>query len=160
MSASNAIQNQHPILALAPAADAFAGTVRTKVIKLANAETIIFTILRGTSTGGTGVSTVTLNSCPDDTPSSRTAIPFRYRVCTSDDTQGNWTECAATGFDMTAGSNQTYQVSIEASELEDGEEWVELTMVEDENDDPCTGAVLAQLFDLKYAGDAPPTALA
>jgi hypothetical protein len=150
----------HTIKGIDPVADAFAGTVYSDVVSMRNYKTAIFTIYRGVSTGGTGTSTVTVQACSDTTPSARSAVAFRYQVCTTGDTWGEIIECANTGFAITVGSSQLYRVFVDASVLgELGYEFVQLKLVE-AVDDPSVGCVLIELVEGKDEKEVPETAIA
>lgn len=115
MSRKVLTQYGHIVTALAPVADAFAGTVRTDVFNMENYLGCEFIIQK--AVGTTGTSTITVNACDDAVPTTRTAIPFRYRACTSGDTWGALTNATSAGFTTTAGSNQLYEIIVDAAEL-------------------------------------------
>ena len=105
----------HAIPVLYPVADAFNGTINTDIVDV-QGEGILFEIVKGI--GATGTSTVTVDACSTIGPAATTAVDFIYRISTTPDTWGEWTATAlAAGFVTTAGSNQMYQVYVDASEL-------------------------------------------
>lgn len=87
-----------------PVANAFAGTVSSDVVDMADFERIVF--VRYDGVGTTGTSTVTVEACSDTTPSATTAIPFSYRQILSGDTEGTLTNATSAGFTTTAGSSK------------------------------------------------------
>jgi hypothetical protein len=130
----------HVAVGIYPVADMFDGTVRSDVFNMKNYMGCEFHIIKGIGT--TGTSTITVNACDDVVPSNRTAIPFRYRIQSSGDTWGAVTVATATGFTTTAGSNQVYEIIVDASELaKAGYGYVELTAIEVVNS-PVAGCVM------------------
>jgi hypothetical protein len=150
-------QNGHIVQGLPPVADAFAGTVRSDVISMKNHRQCTFVIQKGVGT--TGTSTVTVNGCDDTTPTTRTAIPFKYRVNTSGDTWGDVTVATASGFATTAGSNHLYEIIVDGDELGDlGFGYVELNLVE-VVDSAVLAGILVILQEPSYAQAIPMTAI-
>ena len=94
----------------------------------------------------------------DVTPTTSTAILFKYRTCTSGDTFGAWTDATASGFTTDAGADQIYEISITADQLSGTDKYVRMQMTEGV-DNPCDGAVLAILTSPRYAEDVMPTVL-
>jgi len=146
----------HLVKGLDPIADAFAGTVYSDVISLKAHEEIEFVIYKGVGT--TGTSTVTVESCDDTTPSTSTAIVFRYQAITSGDTHGAMTAATTAGFTTTAGSSQLYKIVVKASDLSSDDGYVRLKMVEVAND-PVLGGVLAILRKPRYDDAVQATAI-
>jgi len=146
----NMLENRHWIPGIYPAADFMAGTVRTDVMKCQSAQGAEFIIFRGDATAGTETGTVTVQACDDVTPTTTAAVPFWYRTSTTPDTWSAWTHVANTGFTMTAGDNQLYEVYVEGSELAaNGYAYVRLQIVEVVND-PVVGAVLMSIVGPRY----------
>lgn len=115
-----------------PVADAFDSTVRSDVYNMSAWYRGLFIIYCGVGT--TGTSTITVNACDNVTPSTRSAIPFRYREVLSGDTEGAITSATAAGYVTTAGSSKIILVEIDASALApSGYGFVELTAVESVN---------------------------
>ena len=104
----------HQVPGIYPVADAYDTTAATDIIKMP-AEGILFTRFDGIGT--TGTDTVTVLACDNVTPSNTHAVAFKYRVSTTPDTWGAWTEATTAGFATTAGSNQVYQIWVAAEEL-------------------------------------------
>jgi hypothetical protein len=137
----------HSVPGIYPVADAFAGTAATDIIEV-QGEGILFTIFKGVGTTGTSV--ITVLACDDTTPSNTSAVPFKYRISTTPDTWGEWTDVANTGFTTTAGSNQLYEVWAAAeAQASTGYAYVKLVATESVND-PVVGAVLAQVVGGRY----------
>jgi len=136
--------------------DIFNGNPATDVVNLSQWEEITFIIQKGA--GATGTATITVESCDDTTPTTSTAVAFRYRLCTSGDTFGAWTAVASTGFTTTAGANQVYEVNIRASELSTTDKYVRMQCTEVANS-PCDGGICAILTGPRYAEDINATVL-
>ena len=144
----NSVSKRHAIPVLYPVADAFAGTVNTDVIEV-QGEGVLFEITKGVGT--TGTSTITVLSCDDTTPSNTTAVAFIYRISTTPDTWGNWTAATTTGFTTTAGSNQMYQIYVDAQALAaNNRAYAQLRAVE-VVDAAVLGGVNAYIENTRYA---------
>lgn len=142
-------ENQHIVNAIAPDADVFSGTVGSDVIDVKNFSHVTFLVQKGV--GATGTQTLTVLACDDTTPTTTSAIPFKYRACTSGDTFGALTDATTAGFATTAGSNQMYAIEVDISELGDtGYNYLQLNSVE-VVDSPVDGGVLAILSGPRYA---------
>ena len=144
-------ENHHFVKGLDPIANAFAGTVRSDVVNMKNYHKATFVVFCGVGLVGTSV--ITVNACPDVTPSARSAVPFHYREITTGDTPGTLTAALAAGYTSTAGSSKIIVVEVDSQALaQDGNdyEYVELNMVES-----AVGAVLGGLLvilsDPRYA---------
>lgn len=150
-------QHVHFVKGLDPVADAFAGTVGSEVVNMKAYSKATFVIHKGVGT--TGTSTITMEACDDVTPSSTTAIPFRYKAITSGDTEGAFTAATTAGFATTAGSSQMYVIEVNAEELGDtGYGYLRMKAVEVAND-PVLAGVLIMLHGSRYAQDIPATAI-
>jgi len=137
----------HIMSGVIPVADAFAGTVATDVLEM-QGEGILFTRYDGA--GAVGTSVVTVLACDDIVPTTTHAVAFKYRVSTTPDTWGAWTEATVTGFTTTAGASQLYQIWASAEEQAHiGYGYVKAVFTESA-DDPVTGCVIAQLFGGRY----------
>lgn len=133
-------QNGHVAVGIYPVADMFDTVQHSDVFNMKNFTGCTFYIVKGVGTSGT--STITVSACDDIVPSNRTAIPFRYRKQSTLDTWGAVTAATSAGFDTTAGSNQVYEIIVDASELaKAGFGYVELTATEVVNS-PVVGMVL------------------
>lgn len=143
-----AVEKFHAVPVLYPVADGFAGTINTDIVECLG-EGIVFEITKGV--GLTGTSTITIDACDDITPTNTTAVAFMYRISTTPDTWGAWTQALAAGFATTAGSNQMYQCYVDASELAaEGYGYARLTGVE-VVDNPVLGGVTAYVVNTRYS---------
>lgn len=141
----------HWVSGVVPVADAFTGTVSTDIFEVLGQGALF---IRHDGAGATGTSTVTVEACDDITPSNSAAVAFMYRVCTTGDTWGNWTQATSTGFATTAGANQMYQIYVDAAVLaEQGYGYVRAKFTE-LVDNPVTGGVLCAVVGLRY-GEQP-----
>ncbi len=141
------VSKRHAIPVLYPVADAFAGTVTTDVIE-AQGEGVLFEITKGVGT--TGTSTITVLSADDTTPTTTAAVAFIYRISTTPDSWGAWTEATTAGFATTAGSNQMYQIYVDAARsAANNYRYMQLQAVEVAND-PVLGGVTAYVENTRY----------
>ena len=140
-------QEIHWVKGIDPIANAFAGTVYSDVFELWGHEAL-FIIYKGVGTTGTSI--VTVEACSTIGPAATTAVPFRYRTCTTGDTWGAWTSVANTGFLTTAGSSQLYEIRVDAGDVgAAGYGFVRLKMVESAAS-AVLGGVLCGVVALRY----------
>ena len=152
------LEELHVISGLAPVADAGNGTVYTDVVNMENAARALFTMHKGV--GATGTSTITIEACDDVTPSTTSAIPFRYAQVTTGDTAGTVTAATSAGFTTTAGNATIVQVEVDAGELAaSGYGYCRMKMVE-VVDSPVLFGVTIQLGGLRTSNDAGDTYIA
>ncbi len=145
------VSKRHAIPVLYPVADALAGTVTTDVVEVLG-EGVLFEITKGV--GATGTSTITVLSCDDVTPTTTAAVAFMYRISTTPDVWGAWTQATTAGFDLSAGSNQMYQVYVNAQALAaNNYGYAQLSAVE-VVDSPVVAGINAYIERLRYA-DSP-----
>ena len=152
-------QYGHWVKGLDPVADAFAGTVRSDVVRGGNHRSVTFLIIKGA--GATGTSTITVEANDDVTPTNSTAIPFKYRACTTGDTWGALTDATTAGFATTAGSSQLYEIIVDTDELGHqgtGYKYVSLKAVE-VVDSPVLGGILIMMNQPRIAQATPATAI-
>jgi hypothetical protein len=144
-------ETAHYVKGIDPVADAFSGTAATDIV---NAEAYHKTqFIMYTGAGVTGTSVLTVQACSDVSASATTAVPFRYRAITSDDTQGALTAATTSGFTTTAGASQIYVVEVDNDELAaTGYGYVRLVATESA-DAPQLGCVLIQQYEARYAQD-------
>lgn len=144
----------HWTIGLAPVADAYSGTVYSDVVKVSGEG---MGWIRIDGVGLLGTSTITVEACDDVTPTNSTAVAFMYKISTTPDTWGTWTQATTTGFTTTAGSNQVYSIYVDASECAaEGYAYARLKMVEVAND-PVVGCVLQGVVTPNY--NIPPATL-
>lgn len=147
----------HIVNALVPVADAFSGTVYSDVISMKDWNHISFAVQCGA--GATGTSTITVEACDDVTPTTVSAIPFKYQACVSGDTFGALTDAAATGFTTTAVANKMYKIEVDSSALAAlGYGYIRLKAVE-VVDSPVLGGILAVLTEPRYGKEIADTAI-
>lgn len=147
----------HVEMGLAPVADAFSGTVTSDVVNMKNHGRVRFLVFSGVGT--TGTSTITVEACDDTTPTTTSAIPFRYRRTAAAGTPGAITAATSAGFTTTAGSNQIYEIEVDAEALAaSGYGYVRLKAVEVVND-PVLGGILILMENAKFAGASPSSAV-
>ncbi len=138
------LERLHFVKGIDPIADAFAGTVATDVFEVKGEGAWA---MRYHGVGATGTSTVTAEACDDVTPTNSTAVAFMYRICTTGDTWGAWTQATTAGFATTAGSSQMYEMYVPASELgAEGYGYCRFKFVE-VADDPVLGGVLCAVVN-------------
>jgi hypothetical protein len=147
----------HPVVGLYPVANAFAGTVYSDIVNLANYASAEFTIIKGV--GASGTATITMEACDNANGDNPVAVPFYYQAYTgSDDVPGAVTAATTAGFVTTAGSNQRYEIQVDSQKL-GSKSWLRLKSVE-----VVASAVLGmidiELEGPRYATDIPATAIA
>lgn len=147
----------HVVNVLAPAANAFAGVVPTKVINMKNWGCACFVVQCGV--GAVGTATITIEACNDATPTLTTAIPFFYQECVTGDTYGPITQAPATGFTTAAASNKVYKVCVLDNTLATtGYGYVRLKSTEVVVG-AISGGVVAVLTDGRFESETPGTVL-
>ncbi len=156
MASAQLLERLHFAKGIDPVADAFTGTKRSDVYAMRDYESMLFALYMGV--GATGTSTITVNSCDDITPTTRTAIAFKSRDILTTDVQGVITARAAAGYIPAAGSSKIVLVEVAAQDLVDGDAFVELTLVESV-DSPVLGGILAIMGEGRYKEDVSPTVL-
>ncbi len=127
--------------------DIFDGDPATDVVSMENYDAIVFIITK--NAGAVGTATITVESCDDATPSTATAIPFKYRATTSGNTRGAITSATASGFATTAGANQLYEIEVSAEDLSGSDPFVRMQCTEVAND-PCDGAIISMAAIGRY----------
>lgn len=129
MALDRLLQNAKFVNALPPIADAYeSGPNSTDVINMQDWRHITFILQEGVGT--TGTATITVESCDDVTPTTTTAVAFRYKTMTSGDTEGDTTQATSSGFGSTAGSDHQYMIEIDATELSGTDQFVRLKLTE------------------------------
>lgn len=128
--------------ALAPDADAFAGTKTTDLFNMGLVLSACFLGIH--AAGATGDYTITVEACDNNSGDNPVAIAFRFRQIVSPAVQfhgAEWSEIAATGKEIDAGANQAWQVGLVGSDMPDGKPWVRVKTVE-AADSPVDGAIV------------------
>jgi hypothetical protein len=122
----------HWIGGIAPNADFAAGTVNTDIVECAG-EGLLGIVWYGTN-ASSGASTLTVDACDNTTPSNTTAVAFQYRVSTTFDTWGSWTQATTAGFTVGGSADSMWQIYVPAAELAGaGYAYGRITMVESTN---------------------------
>jgi len=152
-------QGFHPIHCSTVAAceDMFNGDPASDVISLAKYGKVIFFIVL--NAGATGTATITVESCDDVTPSTSTAVAFKYWVCTTPDVWGDMQSATSSGFATTAGATAMYAIEIDATELSSTDSFVRMQCTE-VVDSPVDGNFMAIAGNPRYAQEVKPTAIA
>ncbi len=155
-------QHFHPIhcatsAIIAANEDMFNGDPATDVISMKKYGKVIFFIIMNAN-AGSGAATITIESCDDVTPTTSTAIAFKYWACTTPDVWGDMTAATTAGFSA-SGSNNMYAIEIDASELSGTDSFVRMQCTETQSD-AIDGAIMAIAGDARYLQEVKPTALA
>jgi len=135
--------------------DMFNGNPATDVIHLDHYRECTFVIIK--NAGGTGTATITVESCDDVTPSTTTAVAFKYRKIQDPDTHGAWTDATSSGFTTAAEADVIYEVVVYADGLSGTDEFVRMQCTEVDST-ACDGAIYAYLTDPRYVDSDPDTA--
>lgn len=130
--------------------------VYTDVFNLAKYRKALFVLQK--AGGATGTVTITVESCDNTTPTTPTAVAFKYKASTTLDTFGATTACASTGLATTAGADQCYLIEVDASDLDDTDKYVRLKCTELVNA-AFEGTVLTILGDARIDEDVHDTAI-
>ena len=158
------LSDHHIVSGLYPVADAFATSMTTDYVNLANYRRVIFVIHTGVNTGGTANGVITVLAASDAAGTGAGAVAFKYRRSASSTTVDTWgalTDAASTGVAMTAASNNLYIVEVTADQVEGadpGNPFVALKVTEDTND-PIVAGVLIILAEPRYPQAVPVTAI-
>ncbi len=132
-------------------AQAFDATVNSDVVSMRDYNTCIFIVHWGVGTTGTTV--LTVEAVSNVGASNPETVKFYYR-----ENQDAITLAATTGFNTTAGSNQTIMIEVKADFLPASKPFVQLQAVENDND-PLLGGVLIMLMDPRHPQDQLPVAV-
>lgn len=151
------IQTNHFVKGLDPVANAFAGTVRSKIVNMGGFEVALFLIFAGVGT--TGTTLVTIEASDDTVPTNVSAIPFYYREVLSGDTEGAFTAATTAGFTTTAGSSRIVEVAVHASAMAaSGYKYLSMKCVE-QTASAVLGGILISLSGARDTYDAHATAI-
>ncbi len=141
------VDADHFVIAIAPVADAFAGTKTSDVIKV-DGDGIEFQVWTGV--GATGTSTFTVLACDDVTPTTTAAVAFWYKEITADPGDADWTLATTAGFTRTAGTNYACRIWVPADLIgANGYGYAQLKAVE-VVDSPVLGGVVARVVNTNY----------
>ena len=143
--------------------DIFESNVSSDVINLSAWEGVVFIVTK--LAGATGTATATINSCDNVTPSTATAVAFRYRYSTTPDTFTAWADATSSGVAITAGADEVWEFAIASSDLYKGtatapvnDQYVRLVLTETEST-AVDGSVATILYGPKYGHEIPGTVL-
>ena len=92
-----------------------ATTVYTDIVNVREYSRCTFVLYEGA--GATGTHTLTIEASDDVSASNVAAVPFRYRLITTGDTEGAITAATTAGFTTTAGASHEYVLEVETSEM-------------------------------------------
>lgn len=103
---------------------------------------------------------IIVNSCSAATSGTVTAIPFRLakEETANGDTLSAFEEVAAAGYTPSANNGILYVIELDASELIDGQPWVELSLTNGSNS--VIASAVAVLTGARYQGSQNATAIA
>jgi hypothetical protein len=138
--------------------DIFAGNPATDVISMSKYGQVAFQIIINAN-GSVGSAVITIESCDDVTPSTTTAIAFKYWACTTPDVWGDMTAAESTGFTTSATANNMYWIEIDASELSGTDSFVRMQCTESVAQ-AVDGGIMAIAGNASYLQEVKPTALA
>lgn len=149
-------QLYHVVNALAPAVNAFAGTVETVPINLANWDHASFILQCGA--GATGTAQITVEAFSDATATSTQSIPFYYQECVASDTFGPIQHAPAGGFTTAAAADKVYKIEVDADALHDsGFDYNYVRVKSTEKvADPVAGGIVAILTGGRFSAEVPP----
>lgn len=148
---------RHIVKGLDAVANAFAGTVHSTVVHMA--EYAVCRFIYHKAVGSTGTATITIEACDNAAGANPTAIPFKVQKYTgADDLPGAVTAVAAAGFTTTAGSSQLYVIEVDAQSL-GSQGWLRLTSVEVVAS-AVLGGIVIEMVGARYATDIPNTVIA
>jgi hypothetical protein len=133
-----------------PIADAWATSLATDVVSLADYKHANFLLHEGV--GASGAAVITVQSCDNVTPDTKTAIAFRYKQMTTYDTEGDTTNATSSGFTTTVGGSNMYLIEVDDSELSGTDKYVRLLATESVNH-PVISSCGILLTGAKWGGD-------
>jgi hypothetical protein len=141
-------EHVHIIGGLAPDADRFTGTKNTDVFEV-QGEGAWFLIWYGTNASN-GASTLTIEACSNAAAAATTAVAFMYRVSTTFDTWGAWTQATTAGITVGGSADSMWEVFVPASEFASaGYAYCQADLVET-TAQAADGVVLAGVVNPRY----------
>ena len=157
MSSDRLLQNVKFVWGFAPLDDRYeSGPTYTDIVSMANHKHCTFVLQEGA--GSTGTATITIESCDNTTPTTPTAVAFRYKTITTTDTESDTTAATTAGFGTTAGANHVYIMEIDDDMLSGTDKYVRLKATELVDADVDAGCMII-LSGSGFAGDDMPTAI-
>lgn len=98
----------------------------TQAVNMGQYEHATFILQEGA--GGAGTATITMEACTTAAGAGATTIPFRYRLCGTQDTWAAPVTVAATGYLTIAAANKMVAVEVDAEELTAGYPYLRMTL--------------------------------
>lgn len=142
------LQDLHLVLGLTPAADRFNSNPVGDYVNMGLARELMGVL--GIGAGGTGTGKIQVLAASDNTGTGAEAVDFKFRKCTSGDTfTAIANAAAADGVTTTAGTDDLYQVLVDAADLPEGKNWVAIQVTEVAND-PVVAFLLYVLGKVQY----------
>lgn len=106
-----------------------------------------FLYYKGVSAGA-DAAVITVVACDDTTPATSSAVPFWYKVVST--TDSGWTAATTTGFTVTSGSSQLYEIRAPKDVFAStGYKYCRLVATEGA-DHAVVGAIVAFVYGLRY----------
>jgi len=144
-----------------PLADQFDSNIDTDVVCMSKYNKCYFLMYIG-AVSSTPTQTLTVIPCNDaDASATNTAIPFRYKIVTSPDTNSVWT--ASSSLLTTTGASQIYVIEVNADDLPVVSgvkyEYIYMHIVETAGDG-CLAGVIIIMDEPRYAEDVTDTVTA
>jgi hypothetical protein len=149
-------------LAGTPLADQFDSGIKSDVVCMSKYNKAYFIMYWGTSTGGTGVETLTVVPCATAAGSTTTtAIPFRYKHITVPDTNAAWVAASTVNTSAVASGMCIVEVNAEDLPLVSGVkyEYCYLNIAETTNGAKLGGVIII-MDEPRYAQDTSETVTA
>ncbi len=144
----NILEHIHWIGGLAPAADRFTGTQNSAVFEV-QGEGAAFLIWYGTNASN-GASTLTVEACDDAAANNQEAIPFMYKVSTTFDVWGDWTQAGAAGITVGGSADSMWLVYVPAARVAvEGYAYIRAVLVESVAQ-AANGVVLSGVVNPRY----------
>lgn len=145
-----------------PLADQFDSNIDSDIVCMSKYNKCYFLMYIG-AVSGSPTQTLTVIACDDATPTTEyaTAIPFRYKIATTPDTNTAW--ATSSSLLTTTGASQIYIIEVNAEDLPMVSgityEYVKLHIVETAGND-CLAGVIIILDEPRYAQDVSETVTA
>lgn len=156
MGATQSVENLHFVNIL-PAIDITGGKLGDRFhMRYHNKAIIVISV----GVSAAAFTKIIVNSCDAVTGGTATAIPFSLYAeeTAAGDTLGARTAVAATGHTPTANDTVLYIIELNAAELLDGDQWVELSLTNGTNS--VIASAVAILSGSRYSGDQSGTVIA
>lgn len=137
----------HFVKGLDPIADFNNGAVTSDIIEVMG-DGIGFLYYKGVSAGA-DAAVITVTSSSDIAAAATTAVPFWYKVVGT--TDAGWTAATTTGFTVTSGSSQLYEIRAPRDVFAStGHKYARLLCTEGA-DHAVVGCIVAYVYGLRYA---------